>query len=557
MRIYCLLTPPPPPPPAPPPPLSRPSSWLLCTLARYFIFISVRSTPTTARCCRFIGNAVRHRPVVVLLECDGCQCRYVCHVSPVQRLGSCGDGNGVVAVSWLGGWNGRKQGGGFGAYMVSLVQRDDVDFGGPVAATHTHQGSASSVQIIELSPRDVTQPYSIVVTPCWVTSQTKRCFSEFSSATGLQYSVRQSLDSTWVVRFSPSAATGISQSFTFTTQCSSLQFQASFNLVALASLKSSYPESKTSSLFSRHISHIVSVFSNVSLTSHLSISCVRFSDVGHACGCTTTVPQAWRSNISSVLSSIGAGSNALVMLPQDDNSVLFVGVICGNESNVNVSVVVVPLPFSNSLLMLQLNSISASIQLPFTVAGNFSSGQVSFATSSSSSANMMVDFMSSTLHCADPSTISAAVASVVTGVRPVIFPLQIDKAVFAFTPSNRAVTADACWSRVMLSESISGQHIIVDGSWSLFDRSQSWGAMRVVLQTSGSSAVHLKRDTSVSAVALVGSMVTIAAACTTPSCVVTWVISKHFDIDITNSSSGQSGRFIPRPHHGGGKFRVR
>ncbi len=55
-------------PPPPPLLLSRSSSWLLCTLARYFIFIRVRSTPTTARRCCIIGNAVRQNPVFVLLE---------------------------------------------------------------------------------------------------------------------------------------------------------------------------------------------------------------------------------------------------------------------------------------------------------------------------------------------------------------------------------------------------------------------------------------------------------------------------------------------------------
>jgi hypothetical protein len=206
--------------------------------------------------------------------------------------------------------------------------------------------------------------------------------------------------------------------------------------------------------------------------------------------------------------------------------------------------------------MLQLNELSSTIQVPFAIPTNFSSGQVLFAASSSSSGEVIVDFVSASLYCAEASTTAAAAAFVATGIEPLVVPLQIERAVFAFVPAEHASNSDVCWSDTKLSEMISGQTLIVDGSWSLFDDAQEHDFSSVVMQTSDSLPMSLERDTSISVVAVVGSTILISAFCSAPSCVTTWVISKHFDIDITNSSSGQNGRFNPRPHHGGGKFRV-
>jgi hypothetical protein len=474
----------------------------------------------------------------------------------VQRLRSCGDASGVVAVSWMGSWDGRRNAGGFGSYDVELVQESDANFGESVSITHTHQGSSSSMQIIEISPRDLMQPYAVIVTPCWLTSTTKRCFPEFSSASGAQRAVRSSTSSTWVVRLRPAAESRSLQSFHFTSLCTSLQFQASFTLVNVPSPQVSYPHSKASELFSRHISNIMTAFSDASLTTQLVMSCMKFSDIGYACGTSISIPYEWRGNASAIFARNAAPLDTVFVLPHDDNSVVFVGVVCGNESAVNVTAVIVPLPFSMSLLILQLNSLSAIIQIPFALPLNVSSGKVLFATSTSLSGELIVDFMAGSLHCSESSATSAAASYVATGTKPAVNQLQVDDAIFAFVPSLPQTHIDICWSQPTLLDLVSGQTLAVDGSWSLFDYADDLSAMGVIMQKPGAPPMELQRDTSISMVALIGSTIMLSASCSFPACAVTWVISKRFDLDITNSSSGQNGRFNPRPHHGGGIFRV-
>ncbi len=221
-----------------------------------------------------------------------------------------------------------------------------------------------------------------------------------------------------------------------------------------------------------------------------------------------------------------------------------------------VSVAVIALPFDNSLLMLQLNSFSASIQFPFPVSTNFSSGQVSFGTSTSLASDFVVDFVNSSLHCAESSLIEQAVASVITGVRPTLKAMRAQGAIFAFVPQDPGVSIDVCWSQAGLLDIISGKTIDVDGSWSALDASNAFDVNCVVLHPPDSLPTFMKRDASVAVVVVVGSTMVITASCNAPSLTVTWVISKHFDLEITNSSSGQSARFQPLPQHGGGKFRV-
>ncbi len=151
---------------------------------------------------------------------------------------------------------------------------------------HVHQGSTSSMQIIEMTLRDAIQPYFIVVTPCWVVSTAKRCFPQFSATSARQQALFSSVDSKWVVRLSPSAATVSLHSFAFTSRCSSIQFQSSFALVPLMLQTTPLAASTQAYLLSRHISNVINVFNNVSSSSFLTISCVAFADVGSACGAT-------------------------------------------------------------------------------------------------------------------------------------------------------------------------------------------------------------------------------------------------------------------------------
>jgi hypothetical protein len=483
-------------------------------------------------------------------------CSHVCNVASVERLRTCGESSGNVAVSWHGGWDASGSGYSLGGYRVELVQDSDANYGGRVSMFHVHQGASSSMQIIEMHLRDAARSYSVVVTPCWMASSAMRCFSEFSAASAQQRAVRSSSDSSWAIRLSPSASTVNSHIFSFDCRCTSPQFQASFTLMPLSLVKTPQPLSTQMSILSSHISNVISVFSSIgSLPSFLAISCISFSDVGFVCGCSVPVPEASRSN-SSVASLRGAlGPSLAIVIPQSDNSLIFFGIICGNESGVNLSVAVVRLPFDNTLLMLRLNSKSASIQLPFAVPSNFSSGRVSFATSTSLTGDFAADFVRSSLHCVDSSTTAAAVASVASGVRPVLQQKQTEGAIFAFETSLPILTTDICWSEARLLDTISGLTIGVDGSWSLLDVAVSFDPNCVVLQAPGVDPVQMTRDASVAVVAVVGSTVIITASCDAPL-TVTWVISKHFDLELSNSSSGQNARFDPLPHHGGGKFRV-
>jgi len=246
-----------------------------------------------------------------------------------------------------------------------------------------------------------------------------------------------------------------------------------------------------------------------------------------------------------------------IVVPQADNSSVFFGLACGSDTDINVSAVVVPLPTASSLLMLRLNALSASFQFPFAVPANFSSGRVSFATSASLASDFVFDLFSGSLHCADAAFTAAAVASIATGIQPLVVPMQIETAVFALVPQTPAVETDICWSETKLVDVKSGRALAVDGSWSLFDRAKEWNATSVVLEAAGAPPQDMQRDTSAAVIAVIGSTLAVTASCSAPSCTLTWVISKHFDLDITNSSDGQVARFNPRPHHGGGKFRVR
>jgi hypothetical protein len=480
----------------------------------------------------------------------------VCHVSAVSRLRTCADGSGVVAVSWQGVWGSGRGGGGRGGYLVELVQDNDALFGGPVSAFHVHQGAVSAMQIIELVPRDLTLLHYVVITPCWVASESKKCFHEFSSVSAKQPAVRRSSDSRWCVRLAPAVSTRIIDSFLFSTQCTSLQFQSSFALVLLPEMKSSYPLSTSVALFPRDISSIIVAFSNVSSSSHLAISCVTFLDVGVVCGTTILIPEAWRGNASFVSLLPVVGPKTAIVKPQSDNSALFIGLVCGNESIVNISMSVVPLRFNQSLLILQLRSSSASVQLPFTIPSNFSSGRVSFATSSSPESGFVADFVEATLHCADTLSAASAISSFNRNSAPTLIPMPIDRAIFALVPSVPATSTDACWSQPTLSDLISGRTFAVDGSWSLFDNKRELHTISAVLQVFEAHPIEMKRDTSMPVVVVIGSTMVIEALCDAPSCIVTWLISKHFDLEITNTSNSQKVRFNPRPHHGGGKFRV-
>jgi len=243
-------------------------------------------------------------------------------------------------------------------------------------------------------------------------------------------------------------------------------------------------------------------------------------------------------------------------MPQSDNSTVFFGLACGNAAVINVSSAVVQLPSAGSLIMLRLNAASASVQLPFAVPANFTLGQASFATSTSPSSEFVFDLFAGSLHCNDETFTAAAVASVVSGVQPVVAPMLMQTAVFGLVPQAPAQEADVCWSEAKLVDVISGDALVVDGSWSLFDGSKEWNATRVVLQAPDALPQELQRDASVAVIAFIGSTMAVTASCNAPSCSVTWVVSKHFDIDVTNSSAGQLARFYARPHHGGGKFRV-
>lgn len=480
----------------------------------------------------------------------------MCHVSAVSRLRTCADGSGVVAVSWQGVWGSGRGGGGRGGYLIELVQDNDALFGGPVSAFHVQQGAVLTMQIIELVPRDVTLLHYVVITPCWVASESKKCFHEFSSVSAKQPAVRRSSDSRWCVRLAPAVSTRIIDSFVFSTQCTSLQFQSSFALVLLPKMKSSYPLSTSLALFPRDISNIIVAFSNVSASSHLAISCVTFLDVGVVCGTTILIPEAWRGNASFVSLLPVVGPKTAIVKPQSDNSALFIGLVCGNESIVNISMSVVPLRFNQSLLILQLRSSSASIQLPFTIPSNFSSGRVSFATSSSPESGFVADFVEATLHCADTSSAASAISSFNRNSAPTLIPMPIDRAIFALVPSVPETSTDACWSQPTLSDLISGSTFAVDGSWSLFDNKRELHTISAALQVFEAHPIEMKRDTSMPVVVVIGSTMVIEALCDAPSCIVTWLISKHFDLEITNTSSSQKVRFNPRPHHGGGKFRV-
>jgi hypothetical protein len=330
-------------------------------------------------------------------------------------------------------------------------------------------------------------------------------------------------------------------------------------------------------LHSRHISNVINIVNvnNVSSSSFLTISCVAFADVGSACGATVRrihfrvelfisalnyhnilqvpVPEAIRRNSS--FASLRVLSSAII-LPLSDNSLVFVGIACGNLSNVNISVAVVSLPSDNSLLMLKLHSMSASIQFPFAIPANYSSGQVSFGTSTSLTGDFAFDFIDASLHCADSSMIADAVASVATGVQPELRPMSMQGAIFNFAPSAPAVTTDMCWARARLLDIVSGQTVDIDGSWSVLDLTNSFDVNCVFLQLSEAQPTVMMRDASVAVVVVIGSTMILTASCNAPSLTVTWVFSKHFDVEFTNSSSGQSARFEPLPHHGGGKFRV-
>jgi hypothetical protein len=314
------------------------------------------------------------------------------------------------------------------------------------------------------------------------------------------------------------------------------------------------------SIFSRHIQSVISVacYSSSGLISNISISCILVADTRFACGISVLVPVQMKGNISDDYFRRIAGSAAAVVLPLPDDSIIFVGFSCGNETDVDVSAVLVPLSASKTLILLRACNSSMLYALPFGISTNFSSGQVLFATSSSLSGEMAVDFFSAALHCADSTLTAAMVAASGSGLLPDSILLQhVERTVFEFVPLVPTMfVAELCWADVQLVDRISGKTMTVDGHWSLFDRPKALDVVSVEMQLNEAAPIALQRHTSISVSAIIGSTLIFRASCIAPSCVLTWAVSKHFDLDIFNSSVGQQARFSPRPHHGGGSFRV-